>query len=48
MIVFERVRVPIESMRDDDLFLVNIDLLHVAAEEIRAADHFSDGIDDVG
>src|SRR5215471_8316512 len=48
MIVFKRVRVPIETVRDNDLFFVNVDLVHIAAEKVHAANHFADRIDDVG
>src|SRR5205823_1365133 len=47
MIVFERVRVPIKSMRNNDLFFVDVDLLHVPAEKIHAANHFANGINDI-
>src|SRR5438552_13209510 len=47
MIVFERVRVPIKAMRNNDLFFVDIDLAHIAAEKIHAANHFTDRINDV-
>src|SRR5207247_9825061 len=47
MIVFERVRVPIKSMRNNDLFFVDVDLVHVTAEKIHAANHFADRINDV-
>jgi hypothetical protein len=47
MIILERVRVPLESMRHNDLFLVYIDLVHVAAEKIHASDHLPDRINDV-
>src|SRR5438046_5991306 len=47
MIVFERVRVPIKSMRNNDLFFVDIDLLHVTAEKIHVANHFANGINDI-
>src|SRR6516164_11776803 len=48
VIVVERVRMPIESMRDNDLFFIDIDLVHVAAEEIHVPNHFANRIDDVG
>jgi hypothetical protein len=47
MIVFEHVRVPIETMRHHDLFFVDVDLVHVATEEIHVSNHLADGIDDV-
>src|SRR5881392_1669941 len=47
MIVFERVRVPIKSMRNNDLFFIDVDLVHVTAEKIHAANHFADRINDV-
>src|SRR5438552_19202409 len=47
MIVFERVRVPIKAMRNNDLLFVDIDLAHIAAEKIHAANHFTDRINDV-
>ena len=33
MIVFNRVRVVIEAMRNNDLLFLEVDLLHLAAEE---------------
>src|SRR5262249_50482841 len=39
---------PIKSMRDDNLFFVDVDLVDISTEKIHAADHFSDRIDDVG
>src|SRR5215470_14228250 len=48
MVVFERVRVSMEAMRNHHLLALDIDLVHVATEKIHAADHFSDGVDDVG
>src|SRR6266480_2739164 len=47
MIVFERVRVPIKSMRNNDLFFIDVDLVHITAEKIHAANHFADRINDV-
>ena len=47
MIVFERVRVPIKSMRNNDSFFIDVDLVHVTAEKIHAANHFADRINDV-
>src|SRR5437870_11753525 len=47
MILFERVRVPIKAMLNNDLFFVDIDLAHIAAEKIHAANHFTDRINDV-
>src|SRR5215467_9773959 len=48
MVVFERVRVSMEAMRNHYLLALDVDLIHVATEEIPAANHFSDGIHDVG
>src|SRR5215831_11552489 len=48
MVVFKCVRVPIESMRDNNLFFPGVDLVHVAAEKVHAANHFADRINDVG
>jgi hypothetical protein len=33
MIVFERVRMPIETVRDNDLFLVDVDFVYIATEK---------------
>ena len=48
MIVFQRVRMPIEAVRDNDLFFVDVDLVHVATEKIHVTNHFADGIHDIG
>ena len=48
MVVFNRVRVVIEAMRNNDLLFLKVDLLHLAAEEIHAANHLANGINDVG
>jgi hypothetical protein len=37
-----------EAVRDHYLLALDVDLVDVAAEEIHATDHFSDGIDDIG
>src|SRR5215217_5122020 len=34
-------------MRNNDLFFVDVDLVHVTAEKIDAANHFADRINDV-
>jgi hypothetical protein len=34
-------------MRNNDLFFVDVDLVHVTAEKIHAANHFADRIHDV-
>src|SRR6266567_7915136 len=39
---------PIEAMRDNDLLFVDVDLVHVPAEEIYVPNHFADRINDVG
>src|SRR6516225_4457148 len=36
-----------EAMRNHYLLALDVDLIHVATKKIHAADHFSDGIDDV-
>src|SRR5215831_14620430 len=47
MVVFDCVRVPIESMRDNNLFFLGVDLVHIATEKIHVANHFPDRINDV-
>src|SRR5262245_33045752 len=48
MIVFNRVRVVIEAMRNNDLLFLEVNLLHFAAEEIHAANHLANRINDIG
>src|SRR5215469_5124317 len=47
MVVIERVRVPIESMRNKNLFSLGVDLVHIATEKIHVANHFANRINDV-
>ena len=48
MIVFDRVRMPIEPMRDRDAFVCDIDALHVADEKAHVPQHLADRVDDIG
>jgi len=48
VIIFQFVRVMIESVRDGHAPSIDVDLVQIAAKEIDVTDHLADRINDVG